>query len=70
MNVGLSFFRFSNRAMGLLFPHKTVDKASELFFTPKRHGLKAWEEDAESRGRRISLSNGSSAISWGEGGQC
>lgn len=67
MNIGLNVLRAQNRFLSLVQPEAAVKKAGKMFFTPHRHSAKDWELQAESDGRRITLSNGVSAIIWGEG---
>lgn len=67
MNIGLQMFRAQNRFLSLISPEQAISKAAELFFTPKRHQPKSWEQQAESTGRRVSISPGVSAIVWGTG---
>lgn len=67
MNIGLQVMRAQNRVLSLIQPEVAVRKAGNLFFTPRRHESKGWEQHAESVGRRMTLKNGASAIVWGEG---
>ena len=60
-------FRLQNRSISILLPAQAVKRASKLFFSPRRHKPKAWELAAEQTGRRHTLSDTCSAISWGEG---
>lgn len=67
MNIDLQLLRAHNRLMSFFDPDTVVNKASQHFFTPARHDPKPWEEQAEALGNRIRLSNGISAIVWGQG---
>jgi fermentation-respiration switch protein FrsA (DUF1100 family) len=63
---GFQVFKTRNQLLGLLRPQQTARMAADLFLTPKRHPLKAWENDKEAQGKRIDLEGGLSAIQWGE----
>ncbi|GAB5382695.1 MAG: alpha/beta fold hydrolase [Aliiglaciecola sp.] len=67
MNIGLQLFRAQNRLLSMINPSEAIERANALFFTPKRHDPKSWEEQAESAGQRVRLKNGVSAIVWGQG---
>lgn len=67
MNIGLHVLRAQNRVLSLTQPETAVKKAGNMFFTPRKHVAKEWENQAESVGRRMTLKNGASVIVWGEG---
>lgn len=66
MNIALKVFITKNRIIGTLFPQKAAESAKTLFLTPRKYPIKAWEDEIEKKGTRIQLSNGLSAISWGD----
>lgn len=67
MNIAFQMFRAQNRLLSMFAPDAAVAKAGKIFFTPRRHEGKSWEQQAESQGHRVSLSNGTSALIWGKG---
>lgn len=66
MNLALKLFVSKNKLIGTLFPRKTAQTAKMMFLTPRKFPLKAWEQELEKKGQRITLSNGLSAVSWGQ----
>jgi pimeloyl-ACP methyl ester carboxylesterase len=69
MNLAFKIFVMKNTIMGSLFPARSAESAAILFLTPRKYPLKSWEEEKEQQGERLSLSNGLSAIKWGESSQ-
>jgi esterase/lipase len=69
MNIALKVFITKNKIMGTLFPQKTAESAKTLFLTPRKYLIKAWEKQIELKGTRRKLSNGLSAICWGDSPQ-
>jgi pimeloyl-ACP methyl ester carboxylesterase len=65
MNLALKLFVTKNKIIGTIFPSKAAESAKELFLTPRKYPIKAWEQEKESLGKRLKLSNGLSAITWG-----
>lgn len=66
MSIALKVFVTKNKIIGTLFPQKAAESAKTLFLTPRKHPIKAWEEEIEKKGTRLNLSNGLSTISWGD----
>lgn len=67
MNIGMELYRAQNRFMSLVQSQQTSKMALEMFLTPRRHGLKNWEVEAEHSGTRMTLAGGISVIRWGKG---
>ena len=65
-NFALTLFRTKNRALGAIFPSFAAKQARGLFLRPRRYPVKDWEAQMETRGRRMSYSQGLSALAWGE----
>ena len=68
MNLGFKLFVAKNTLMGTLFPAKAAESAKALFLTPRSYPLKNWESEIERSAQRITLSNGLSALRWGQSG--
>lgn len=66
MNIAFKVFVTKNKIMGRLFPQKAAEAARDLFLTPRKYPIKNWEQNKEIQGERLTLSNGLSAIRWGE----
>lgn len=67
MSMAFRLFKSKNTLLGYLLPDKTAKAARELFLTPRQYPLKAWEQSKEAQGQRLNLSDGLSAIAWGNG---
>ncbi len=67
MNVGFLLFRTYMRILNTILPSRAVNKAINIFFSPKKHTPKAWEVEAEQKGERIWIDEDLSCIVWGEG---
>lgn len=66
MNMAFKLFVAKNTLMGTLFPEKAAESAKTLFLTPRKYPMKDWEQALEQKGERITLSNGLSALRWGQ----
>lgn len=67
MNIAMELYRAQNRFLSMIQSQEMSKVALEKFLTPRRHGLKAWEVEAEHSGTRITLAGGISVIRWGNG---
>jgi esterase/lipase len=66
MNLAFELFVKKNQIMGAVLPTKVAESAKKLFLTPRQYPIKTWEEEKEKQGVRVNMSNGLSAIKWGE----
>ncbi len=64
MNAALTLFRFKNQLSGIIAPQYTAQKMATMFLNPKKNPLKAWEEQAENNGKRFTINEHISAITW------
>jgi len=65
MNV-INMLRMKNRWLGAVLPSVVAKQNAKMFLSPRRYPLKAWEQEAEQQGMRVSFAKGLSAIRWGQ----
>ena len=66
MNI-IDLIRLKNRLLGSVMPDKVAQSAATMFLSPRRFGLKDWEQEAEKSCVRLTFGQGLSAASWGNG---
>lgn len=67
MSIEFQLFRLQNRLLSYIHTDSVIKRAKGIYFKPKRHQPKEWEESAEVNGTRVTLANGLSALVWGKG---
>ena len=67
MNIGFLLLRTYMQVLSTIAPSRAIKNATNIFFSPKKHEPKEWENEAEKKGERIWIDENVSCIVWGEG---
>lgn len=62
----MTFLRMKNRILGYISPETVAKQNAKMFLSPRTHGMKDWEHEAEKQGERLCFGDSLSAIRWGK----
>jgi esterase/lipase len=67
MSIGFLLLRTYMKVLSTIAPSRAINNATNIFFSPKQHEPKEWENEAEKKGDRVWIDENVSCIVWGEG---